>query len=54
MSIEFYCATCSSQLTAPDEAAGKLAKCPCCGGSEPIPEAEPEASSGDETEAGSG
>lgn len=37
MSIEFPCAGCGRQLRTPDEAAGKMARCPDCGETTEVP-----------------
>lgn len=41
MSIEFRCSGCSKLLRTPDEAAGKMAKCPACGTILDVPAATP-------------
>ncbi len=40
MTIDFSCSNCSSALTAPDEYAGKIAKCKKCQAKVRIPEAD--------------
>lgn len=42
MSIKVSCSSCNSVFKAPDNAAGKKAKCPQCGGTIQIPLPEPE------------
>lgn len=41
MSIEFRCATCGQHLRVPDEAAGKMARCPSCRTEQVVPPAVP-------------
>jgi hypothetical protein len=37
MSIELHCTSCNHLIKAPDEAAGRMGKCPHCGGTNYIP-----------------
>jgi hypothetical protein len=56
MAIEFHCTNCGRLLRVPDDAAGKAAKCPECGGQSnvPVPQVQPEAVIPPSRDAGAG
>lgn len=47
MAIRVFCPRCGKKLKAPDELAGKRARCPGCGAAVELPAAEPSAADGE-------